>query len=425
MKSFTLICTLCLILTTSFAQKTLIHCGKLVDVKAGKLLAEMTIVIDGEKIEAVNKGYTTPEGEDNIINLKNLTVLPGLMDMHVHLEGEMDKKNYVNRYTQNPPDIAFKSVKFAEITLMSGFTTVRDLGGSGVNTAMRDAIKRGDLVGPRVFSAGKAISITGGHGDPTNGFRKDLMGDPGPEQGVVNGVNDCRKAVRQRYKNGADLIKITATGGVLSVAKDGTGPHMTEEEIRAVCETAQDLGMQVAAHAHGDEGMQRAIRGGVTSIEHGTLMSFETMELMKQHSTWYVPTITAGKSVEDSAKIKDYFPDVVTQKALMIGPKIHETFGKAYKKGVKIAYGTDAGVFRHGKNAIEFTFMVEAGMPPMEAIQSATLSAAELLGVEKSLGQITPGYIADIIAVEGNPIEDISILQNVKFVMKEGKVYKQ
>jgi imidazolonepropionase-like amidohydrolase len=240
----------------------------------------------------------------------------------------------------------------------------------------------------------------------------------------VNSPDEARKAVRQRYKEGSDVIKITATGGVLSNAKDGAGAHFTEEEIKAVIQTAKDYGFKVAAHAHGAEGMKRAIRAGVTSIEHGTFMDDETIRLMKQYGTYYVPTITAGKSVADSAKIPGYFPPLVVPKAIETGPKIQSTFTKAYKAGVKIAFGTDAGVFAHGKNFKEFEYMVEAGMPAMETIKAATTFAADLLGLSDRIGTIDKGKLADIIAVEGNPIQDIKAMQQVIFVMKEGVVYK-
>jgi imidazolonepropionase-like amidohydrolase len=251
------------------------------------------------------------------------------------------------------------------------------------------------------------------------------MGDPGATEGVANGPDECRKAVRQQVKNGADLIKIASTGGVLSVAKDGSSPQFTEDEIRAVVETARDFGMKVACHAHGAEGMKRAIRAGVHSIEHGTLMDDEVIKLMVAKGTYYVPTITAGRSVGDSAKISGYYPAVVVPKALEIGPKIQSTFGKAYKAGVKIAFGTDAGVFSHGKNYLEFQYMTEAGMPVMEAIRSATVNTAELLGIQDILGTIEKGKLADIIAVDGDPLADVSVMRNVSFVMKNGKIFKQ
>lgn len=409
-----------------FAQTTYLHCGNLIDGKSNKVQKEMTVVITKNKITDIKRGYAEPtESDATTIDLKNKTVMPGLMDMHVHIEGEYDKNSYLNRFTLNDADRAFDAVGNAKITLMAGFTTVRELGGSGVNIALRKAIASGDVIGPRIYTAGKSIAITGGHADPTNGYRKDLLAyPPGPNEGVADGADECRKAVRQRVKNGADLIKITATGGVLSVARDGHRPQFTEDEIRAIVSTANDFGIKVAAHAHGDEGMQRAVRGGVASIEHGTLMSEETMELMKQYGTYYVPTITAGRAVADSAKVEGFYPEMVVPKALEIGPKIQGTFAKAYKKGVKIAFGTDAGVFAHGKNALEFVYMTEVGMSPMEAIQSATMSAADLLDVTDVLGSIEAGKLADIVAVGENPLENIETMLDVKFVMKDGVVYK-
>ncbi|UYZ65077.1 amidohydrolase family protein [Hymenobacter weizhouensis] len=408
------------------AQKTYLHCGRLLDMRQDRAQTEMTVVVENGRIVAVERGYTAPAAaQDKVVDLKNRTVLPGLIDCHVHLEGETSKDNYLKEFTQNPADVAFGALEHARKTLLAGFTTVRDLGGSGVNIALRNAINRGQVVGPRVFTAGKAISGTGGHMDPTNGYRLDLMGMPGPPDGVANGPDQARQAVREQYKRGADLIKIASTGGVLSVAKDGSAPQFTEDEIRAVVETARDFGLPVACHAHGAEGMKRAIRAGVTSIEHGTLMDDETMKLMKRYGTWYVPTITAGKSVADSAKITGYYPPLVTPKALAIGPKLQGTFGRAYKAGVKIAFGTDASVFRHGVNALEFRYMVEAGMPAVEALRSATAAAAELLGQTANLGTLEPGKLADVVAVQGDPTQDINAMQQVKFVMKQGVVYRQ
>ncbi|GAA4370957.1 amidohydrolase family protein [Hymenobacter saemangeumensis] len=417
---------LLLLSPAAFAQKTYLHCGQLLDVRSGKLLKQQTIVVEKDRITAVQSGYTPAAGpQDKVINLESRTVLPGLIDCHVHVEGETSKDNFLKEFTQNPADVAYQALGYARTTLLAGFTTVRDLGGSGVNVSLRNAINRGQVVGPRIFTAGKAISGTGGHMDPTNGYRLDLMGVPGPAEGVVNGPDQARQAVREQYKRGADVIKIASTGGVLSVAKDGSAPQMTEEEIRAVVETARDLGLVVACHAHGAEGMKRAVRAGVTSIEHGTLMDDETMKLMKQKGTWYVPTITAGKSVADSAKIPNYYPALVTPKALAIGPKLQGTFGRAYKAGVKIAFGTDASVYRHGVNALEFGYMTEAGMPALEAIRSATLSAAELLGQTANLGSLEAGKLADVVAFDGDPLQDISALMRPKFVMKAGVTYRQ
>ncbi|MFV8226205.1 amidohydrolase family protein [Christiangramia aquimixticola] len=411
--------------TNMMAQETYIHAGKLVDTKSGEILKERTIIVSGKRIKEVKKGYVNPESDSaKIIDLKDKTVLPGLTDMHVHMESETNPSKYLQRFTNNPADDAFNSVGFAEKTLMAGFTTVRDLGGSGVNISLRNAIEAGKIAGPRVFTAGKSLATTGGHADPTNGMNNAMKGDPGPKHGVVNGVEDARKAVRQRYKNGADLIKITSTGGVLSVAKSSSNPQFFHEEIEEIVKTARDYGFHVAAHAHGDEGMQRAVRAGVKTIEHGTLMSEETMDLMKKMNAYLVPTITAGKEVTEKAEIEGYYPELVVPKAREIGPKIQNTFSKAYKRGVPIAFGTDAGVFKHGENAREFEYMVEAGMPEMKAIQSATIEPAKILNMENESGQIAKDFFADIIAVDEDPTKNIKTLQEVKFVMKEGKVYK-
>ena len=409
--------------TASFAQRTLIYCGTLIDGATDTPRTQVTVSVEKNKIVGIESGYTRQNSGDVVIDLKNKTVLPGLMDMHVHLSQEIRRGRDVDRFLLNPADVALQAAYYAKITLMAGFTTVRDAGGENV-IALRNAVNRGILPGPRIYAAGRAIATTGGHADPTNSYRRDLMGDPGPMDGVINGADEARKAVRQRYKEGSDVIKITATGGVLSLAKDGKGPQFTDEEARAICETARDYGLQVMAHAHGAEGMKRAIRAGVSSIEHGTYMDDEAIELFKQKGTYLVPTIIAGKSTADSAQIMGYFSAIVRPKALTTGLVIQATFGKAYKAGVKIAFGTDAGVFAHGKNAKEFEYMTEAGMPAMKAIQSATASAAQLLGVLNEVGTIEKGKMADIIAVDENPLQNIKSLQNVTFVMKDGIVYK-
>ncbi len=414
-----------LLLSSTFAQRTYLHCGKLIDTKDGQVRSQVTVILEGKLIVDVVNGYVNGGKQDLVLDLKNKTVLPGLMDMHVHMENETKRGAVADRFIMNPSDIAFQSAVYARTTLLAGFTTVRDLGGTGVNISLRNSINKGMLIGPRIFTAGKSIATTGGHADPTNGYRKDLMGNPGPAEGVINGPEDAYQAVRQRYKDGSDCIKITATGGVLSQAKDGSGPQFTVEEVRAIVTAAKDYGYHVAAHAHGAEGIKRAIKGGVTSIEHGTYMDDEAIELAKQYGTWLVPTITAGKSTGDSAKIPGYYSDIVTPKALVVGPRIQATFTKAYKAGVKIAFGTDAGVFTHGKNWLEFVYMTEAGMPPMEAIQSATKNGALLLGVWDKLGSIEKGKLADIIAVDGDPIADMNVMGKVVFVMKEGVVYKK
>lgn len=426
MKKLILLCVVFFTIQGLVAQNTYILCGKLLNVEKGIVEFRKTIVVHENMIINVLDGYVQPRNKlDQIISLKDKVVMPGLIDMHVHIEHESSPKARLDKYILNEADVAFNSIIYAKKTLLSGFTSVRDLGGTGVNISLKKAIASNKVPGPRIFTAGKSLATTGGHADPTNGSSRKLMGDPGPKEGVVNSVSGAKKAVRQRYKNGADWIKITATGGVLSVAKSGQNPQFTIEEIKVICDTAKDYGMSVAAHAHGDKGMQRAIIGGVKTIEHGTLMSDETMELMKKHDAYLVPTISAGKEVVKKAKIEGYFPAIIVPKALAVGPQSQLTFAKAYKKGVGIAFGTDAGVFKHGDNGKEFGFMVDAGMPAIEAIQSATITNAKILLMEDEIGQVKKGFFADIIAVNDNPIKNISTMENVIFVMKNGRIYKQ
>jgi imidazolonepropionase-like amidohydrolase len=407
------------------AQKTILHCGELLDIRTGKINKTMSVVIDGQRIEKIEKGFIDGGKDDQLVDLKTKVVLPGLIDLHVHLENETSPQAYINRFVLNDTDVAFRSTSYARKTLMAGFTTVRDVGGTGVNIALRNAINNGLVDGPRIFTAGKAIGTTGGHADPSNGMRFDFMGDPGPRNGVVNGPDDARKAVRQRYKDGADLIKITATGGVLSVAKNGQNPQFFPDELESIIETANDYGFHVAAHAHGKEGMKRAVLAGVKTIEHGTLMDEEVMQLMIEKGTYYVPTISAGIYVAEKAKEPGYYPEIVRPKAAEIGPQLQNTFREANKAGVKIAFGTDAAVFPHGDNAKEFVYMTEVGMPTLEALQSATLVAAEVLNIADRTGAIEAGMMADIIAVDEDPLKNIEILQSVDFVMKDGQIYKQ
>ena len=412
---------------TAFAQKTYLHCGHLLDVRSGKLLTQQTIVVEKDRIVAVQSGYTAASGpQDKVVNLENRTVLPGLIDCHVHVLSHPGKGSSMNQFTMNPADYAYRAMGDALLTLRAGFTTVRDMGGDdGVNISLRNAVNRGQVVGPRIFTAGAAISATGGHMDDTDGLSRDLMEKIGQPANVANGPDQCRQAVREQFKRGADVIKIASTGGVLDLSKDGSGPQYSEEEIRAVVETARDLGMKVACHAHGAEGIKRAVRAGVTSIEHGTLMDDESRKLMKARGTWYVPTIIAGKSVADSARIAGYFPAAIVPKALSIGPQLQANCGRAYKAGVKIAFGTDAGVYRHGVNALEFGYMKEAGIPAIEAIRAATVNAAELLDETPNLGTLEVGKFADIVALDGDPLQDISALMRPTFVMKAGVAYRQ
>lgn len=409
------------LLLPTLASAESLFCESLLDVRRGRLLQNVLVTIDAGRIAAVEAGVEP--GEARVLD--GLTCLPGLTDMHTHLTAEFGPRTYLERFQLDPADYAFRSAVYAERTLMAGFTTVRDLGDSyNVSIALKQAIAQGLVNGPRIFTAGKSLATTGGHADPTNGMRADLQGDAGPKQGVINGPSDARKAVRQRYKDGADLIKITATGGVLSVASSGQNAQFSDEELAAIIETAKDYGFHVAAHAHGAEGMKRAIRAGVTTIEHGTYMDDETIDLFKRYGAWYVPTIIAGKWVEEKARVDGFFPEVVRPKAAAIGPLIQDTFGRAYKAGVKIVFGTDSGVSAHGDNAWEFVYMVAAGMPPADAIRSATVSPAIVLGREDQQGAIEAGLVADIIAVPGNPLEDVGVLRDVRFVMKDGVVYK-
>ena len=426
MKKFSIVAFLLLFnFLQVLSSATVIHAGLLINGESSVPSPEMSIVIEGSKIQAIETGYITPDSEDEFIDLSGYTVLPGLMDMHVHLSSEYSKNSYQERISLNAGDYAIRAVSNAEKTLMAGFTSVRNLGDrGGVSISLRNAIKKEIVIGPRIFSSGTTIASSGGHGDSTNSLNQSLTSDPGPAEGIVNSVNDASKAVRFRYKEGADLIKITATGGVLSNAKNSQNPQLTEEEISQIVNMAKDYGFKVAAHAHGSEGIKRAVRAGVHSIEHGTLMDDEGMRLMREKGTYYVPTIIAGLWVAEKAQDPDFFPELVRPKAAEIGPQIKSTFGKAYQAGVKIAYGTDTGVSAHGNNATEFKHMVEAGMPPMKAIQSATIEAAKLLGEYDQLGSLVQGKIADIIAVNGNPIEDITALEEVDFVMKSGKIYK-
>lgn len=407
----------------SQAEVQVIHAGKLVDTQKGVLLSERSIIIEDGKIKSIEKGFAKPES-GKIIDLKDSTLMPGLMDMHTHITEQFGRKIYLERYTIREGEFAIRATAYARRTLMAGFTTVRDLGDKyRLSVSLRKSIEDGFVPGPRIFTSGKAIATTGGHADPTNGHAQKELEFPGPEAGVVNSPDEARAAVRQRYKEGADLIKITATGGVLSTAKSGQNPQFMMDELKSIIKTAKDYGFTVAAHAHGKEGMLRAIKAGVSSIEHGTFLDSEVLKAMKRYGTYYVPTIMAGKWVAEKSKVDGFFPDVVRPKAAAIGPKIHDSFRKAVKAGVKIAFGTDSGVSAHGENADEFLYMVEGGMTPMKAIQSATMEAAKLLRQEEKLGSVSPGKFADIVAVKGDPLSDISLMKKISFVMKDGKVY--
>ncbi len=417
---------LALALPTAVQAETLaLHCGQLFDSVAGRSVNEQTVVVADGKVREIRPGMAAVEGARSV-NLAGHTCSPGWIDLHVHLDGQSSPDSYSEGFRLNPEFTILRSAGYARKTLHAGFTSVRDLGGDSA-LALRDGINQGLVEGPRIHAAGRIIATTGGHGDGTNGLSREIgqaLGTPGPAEGVINSPDQAREAVRQRYKDGSDLIKITATGGVLSYAKNGDGPQFTLEEVQAVVAAAKDYGYRVAAHAHGKEGMRRAIEGGVTSIEHGTYMDDELFALMKKHGTWYVPTISAGRFVAEKAKEEGFYPEVIRPKAARIGAQIQQTFGQAWRAGVKIGFGTDAGVSYHGDNADEFIFMVETGMPAAEALRSATVNAAQVLGVE-DVGRLAPGLRADVVAMPGDPLTDITVVRKVDFVMKDGVVYRE
>lgn len=405
---------------------TLVWAGRLIDGQGDAVKTGVTVIVEDGRIRAVEAGYRAAGEGDTVVDLKDHTVMPGWIDAHVHLGTEPSAQSYLERFTLNPTDLALRAASHARITLLAGFTTVRNLGDDGqVSVSLREGIRRGWVEGSRIVTAGKSIATTGGHADPTNGWAEQIQDDPGPRDGVVNGTDDARKAVRQRYKDRADLIKITATGGVLSLAKSPDAPQFLDDEVRAIVETARDYGFKVAAHAHGTEGIKRAVRAGVHSIEHGTRADAEAFRLMVEHGTYLVPTLSASRYVADKSKVEGFYPEVVRPKAAAIGPESAGMFRRALAAGVRIAFGTDAGVFPHGENAREFGYMVEAGMAPMRAIQAATRDAATLLGVDKDLGTVTPGKLADLVATKGDPLADIGATLTVGFVMKEGVIFRR
>ena len=413
---------LLLLITFPLLSNTIIYTSSYIDVENSILNTDYSITIEDKLITSIDKGFISLPENFSLIDLRGLTLMPGLMDMHVHLGQEYQSKSERPIKTERETSAILASVH-ALTTLKAGFTTVRQVGDSGlIAISLRDAINKGYVKGPRIYTSGKSIATTGGHADPTNGKSIDDYDYPVAEDGVINGPYDAYTAVRQRYKDGADGIKLTVTGGVLSVAKSGDNPQFTFEEVEAVVKAAKDYGMWVAVHAHGAQGMKRAVLAGVDSVEHGTFMTEEVMDLMIERGTYYVPTISAGEFVAEKSKIDNYFPEIVRPKAASVGPQIGATFNKAYDKGVKIAFGTDAGVQPHGTNWMEFVFMVQYGMPNMKAIQSSTIETARFLDIDDKLGSIEVGKIADLVSVNGNPIMDIKVMEFVKFVMKNGEV---
>lgn len=402
-----------------------VHCGRVIDpASSSQVLVERTIVVENGRVTRNVAGFVDADGAARVIELRGSTCLPGLIDSHVHLTMNSRRGGQIDAFTDAPPDEAFKAATHARVTLMAGFTTVRDLGGADlVDVALKRAIERGDVAGPRVLVATYPVSITGGHNDHSSGIREDRFFS-GEREGVADGVDSVVRVTRLAIKRGADVIKIMATGGVLSIADSGSLPQFSLDEMTAICTTAHDHGLKVAAHAHGDEGARRAILAGVASIEHGTYLSAKTYELMKHNHVYLVPTVIAGMSVAQNAQTPDYYPAAIRAKALEIGPLIQASLGRAWKAGVPIAFGTDAGVYGHGRNGQEFQYMVEAGMPAFEAIRAATQNAADLLGRPADIGSLAPGHFADLVAVEGDPLDNIKVLQSIPFVMKQGVVFK-
>jgi imidazolonepropionase-like amidohydrolase len=411
---------------------TIVHCGSVLVVPGQAARGETTLVIHDGRVAEILDGIVAAEavmagksGEPEVVDLRDAFVLPGMIDAHVHLTHEYTADARLRRVTEDDADAALRGSVYARKTLEAGFTSVRDLGGGPATFALRDAIASGAIPGPRVIAAGRAITPTGGHGDVTNGYRDDLFDLPGAYEGVADGPYEARKAVRAQVKRGADVIKLTSTGGVLSNTNAGTDIQFKEDELAEIVSTAHMLGRKVAAHAHGTQGLNAALRAGVDSIEHGTFLDADSVKLFATSGAWYVPTVIAGKTVEERAKQPGFFPPNVAEKARQVGPQIQDALRRALAGGVKIAFGTDAGVFPHGENAREFQYMVEAGMSPADAIRSATVGSATLLGIEREVGTLEVGKQADLVATRKNPLVDVTELGRPVFVMRGGTVYRR
>jgi imidazolonepropionase-like amidohydrolase len=409
-----------------------LRCGVLLAVPGEDPLSNVTVIVKGGRIAEVVSGPVDPEtfaGSENVeitrVDLSERFVMPGLIDTHTHITRESHPDSQLRALQLSDADVALEAVPFARRTLEAGFTTIRNLGSGGdAAFALRDAIARGIVVGPRILVAGEVISPTGGHGDRTLGYREDLFSVLGPMRGVADGPDACRAAVRAQVKRGADVIKVAVTGGVLSRGAGGTEQQLFQDEIEAVVETAHLLGRKVAAHAHGTKGINAALRAGADSIEHGTFLDDDSTRLFRETGAYLVPTLFGAETVAEGAKIPGRFPPEIAEKALKVGPLMKEGFQRALDGRVRIAFGTDAGVSPHGQNAREFGYMVAAGMSEEDAIISATRAAADLLGLADEIGTIETGKVADLVATAGNPLVDIGELDRVVFVMRGGVIYR-
>jgi imidazolonepropionase-like amidohydrolase len=403
---------------------TYIHAGRLLaDPASGKVTTNQTVVVRGGRVVEVHDGFI--EGTNGqVIDLKDSFVLPGLIDSHVHLTSENGPTNRLDAMTKSSADEAIDGAAFALKTLQAGFTTVADLGADNDAVfALRSGVASGKIVGPRIIASGSAVTPHGGHAD-INGYRSDIMSLLGSPS-ACSGPDDCRRAVRQQVQRGADLIKITATGGVLSNTAAGVGQQFLDDELKAIVETAHSMGRKVTAHAHGAGGINAALRAGVDSIEHGSYLDAEGVRLLKANGAWLVPTLLAGDFVaREAARPGTWMTPPVQAKAAAVGPQLLGMAQMAHRERVKVAFGTDTGVSKHGDNAQEFALMVRAGFTPLEAIQTATVVAAEHFDLSSEIGSLKPGKAADLIAVKGDPLSDVTELQRVRFVMKGGQVAK-